>query len=641
VHDLDWDEILKDRTPYADLAFRRKEDQRAYPNWLVLGWRNGLSLPAGFNSGHQIGLLIDREMLPYFGLTSFDALPIPFRCVAADLVSGKEFIFKDGSLAKALRATMSIPGVFTPVRDGQRVYADGGLINNLPSDVAREMGADIVIAVHLSTQPVEAKNIRSFVNVLEQSVKVMIADSEVRGMANADAIVSVEVGTASMTDFKQNEPLIEKGYHAAEQRGKLLESFALDQTTWDQYIKDRESRRRTATPVPEFIEVQGTGADAQSDIRAFLKKFIGKPLDPPKLDRALTLLTGAGRYDRLDYQIAEQGGKQGLLILVHEKGLARATLQPAFEVDGSQAGDVEFRMGTRWTVMDAAGFRSEWRTDFQFGNTYGVASELYRPITAASKWFVAPHASASYTTFMVFERNDPTADYRFYRTGIGGDLGYGFNRFSELRVGYELGNVSSRLRLGTLQIPTIKGQVSAARLRFLLDHTDGPVVPRHGYAFETNFRWYDNSPGAPNAFPAMDAHLGYFHPVSRAGSVFLVSDGGTTFGFRDTGLPQFFLGGASKLSAYGRNELYGNQYYLLRGGYLHDLVTLPSLVGKKVYALATYEAGKVYGAPRQSRFPSDVAAGVLAETVVGPFFVGGSVGDTGHHKWFFQLGRVF
>jgi NTE family protein len=183
--------------------------------------------------------------------------------------------------------------------------------------------------------------------------------------------------------------------------------------------------------------------------------------------------------------------------------------------------------------------------------------------------------------------------------------------------------------------------VSAARLRFLLDHTDGPVVPRHGYAFETNFRWYDNSPGVPNTFPAMDAHLGYFHPVSRAGSVFLVSDGGTTFGFRDTGLPQFFLGGASKLSAYGRNELYGNQYYLLRGGYLHDLVTLPSLVGKKVYALATYEAGKVYGAPRQSRFPSDVAAGVLAETVVGPFFVGGSVGDTGHHKWFFQLGRVF
>src|SRR5579864_6175043 len=153
IAQVNWDEILRDRTPYQDLSFLRKQDQRAYPNSLVLGLRKGLYLPAGLNAGHQIGLLIDRETLPYFGLPSFDALPIPFRCVATDLVSGKEFVFKDGSLAEALRATMSIPGAFTPVHDGQRVYVDGGLVNNLPTNVVRQMGADIVIAVHLETQP--------------------------------------------------------------------------------------------------------------------------------------------------------------------------------------------------------------------------------------------------------------------------------------------------------------------------------------------------------------------------------------------------------------------------------------------------------------------------------------------------------
>src|SRR5262249_42311072 len=107
IQRLDWEEILTDRTRYQDLSFLRKQDQRDYPNSLIIGLRKGLYLPAGLNAGHQIGLLIDRETLPYFGLQSFDDLPIPFRCVATDLVSGKEFIFKDGSLAEALRATMS------------------------------------------------------------------------------------------------------------------------------------------------------------------------------------------------------------------------------------------------------------------------------------------------------------------------------------------------------------------------------------------------------------------------------------------------------------------------------------------------------------------------------------------------------
>jgi NTE family protein len=147
--------------------------------------------------------------------------------------------------------------------------------------------------------------------------------------------------------------------------------------------------------------------------------------------------------------------------------------------------------------------------------------------------------------------------------------------------------------------------------------------------------------GQRKPFPAQDAHIGYFQPVSRKGSLFLISDGGSTFGYRSTGLPQFPLGGASRLSAYGRNELYGNQYYLFRGGYLRELARLPSFFGNRVYAVGSYEAGKVYGALNQSAFPNDFAGGVLAETALGPLFLGGSVGDSGHHKWFFQLGRVF
>jgi NTE family protein len=641
IQGLNWDEILRDRTPYEDLSFQRKQDQRAYPNSLVLGLRKGLYLPAGLNAGHQIGLLIDRETLPYFGLTSFDALPVPFRCVATDLVSGKEFVFKDGALAEALRATMSIPGAFTPVHDGQRVYVDGGLVNNLPTNVVRQMGADIVIAVHLETQPMEAEDIQSLLSVLEQSVRAVISESEVRGLANADAVVSVNLGHFGMRDFTQNQPIMQTGYEAAQNKSKLLERFALGDAEWREYVCDRDSRKQKATPVPEFIQVQGTSAPAQEDIRRYLKGFAGKPLDADKLDPALTRLTGAGRYDTLDYRIVERDGKQGLLIVVKEKGFAPPTLQPAFEVDGSEAGDIEFTLGTRLTLVDVAGFRSEWRTDFLFGNTYGVSSELYRPFWGESKWFFSPHADASDTAFQIYAKNDPLADYRFYRLNVGGDVGYGFSRFSEVRVGYEIGSLSTKLRLGTPQIPAVDGRVGDARLRYFMDHTDDPVIPRRGFSAESNFRWFDASPGATSAFPSLDARLEYFQPVSRLASIFLSSEGGTTFSSRNIGVPQFFLGGPSRLSAYGVNELYGNQYYLFRGGYMHEIVSLPPFVGKKVYAVGSYEAGKMYGALNESKFPNDFAAGVLAETALGPFFAGGSVGDSSHHKWFFQLGRVF
>src|SRR5258707_4184860 len=178
IDGMDWRKILTDRTPFEELSFRRKEDQLAYPNSLIFGLRHGLSLPAGLNAGHQIALIIDRVTLPYNDMPSFDGLPVPFRCVATDLVSRKPYVFKDGSLAVALRATMSIPGAFAPVHDGNAVFVDGGLLDNLPTDVVRQMGAEIVIAVHLETAPPEGKAIQSAFTVLDQSLHVMLVESE-------------------------------------------------------------------------------------------------------------------------------------------------------------------------------------------------------------------------------------------------------------------------------------------------------------------------------------------------------------------------------------------------------------------------------------------------------------------------------
>jgi NTE family protein len=636
-----WDVILGGGLPYEDLSFRRKEDQVAFPNSILLGLRRGLVLPGGLNAGQQISLLIDRETLAYSGVQSFDDLPIPFRCVATDLVTGKQAVFKDGSLSRAMRATMAIPGLFSPIREGEHIYVDGGLVGNLPTDVVRDMGADIVIGVHLQTSPAEAEKIQSLFAILGRSIDVVVAGNEIRGLAGADLVVNIGLQDFNSLEYTKSKEIIARGAQAAEQKSRLLDAYQMDDAAWAQYLERRKALRLTNVPVPQFVKVQGANQVAEENIGRFLSSQAGRPIDTHRLESMLTRLTGIGRYDTAGYQITKQNGQDGLLVTLHEKLYAPPTLQLGFEVDGSESSDVDFTLATRLTFLDVAGYRSEWRTDFIFGNTYGVESELYRPFSPASRWFFSPHARASSAAFKIYQKSDPLAEYRLNRAAIGADIGYGFSRFSEVRLGYEAGTLDARLRLGTPEFASLSGRTGATRLRWLFDHTDDPVTPRSGVNAESNFHWYDTSPGGSNGFPVADLRIGLFKPITRPASLFLVSEGGTTFGSSTSGFPQFFLGGANRLSGYGTNELFGNQFYFFRAGYLHDLWTLPPLAGKKVYAIAGYEFGKMYGFPGASRFPNDFALGVLAETAVGPLVFGGSVGDSGHRKWFFQLGRVF
>jgi NTE family protein len=641
VESQNWDVIIGGATPYEDLSYRRKEDSRAYPNKIIFGLKNGLSLPAGLNAGHQITLLIDRETLAYSKLKSFDDLPIPFRCVATDLVSGKEEVFGNGSLPQALRATMSIPGLFSPVRNGEKVYVDGGLVGNLPTDVVRKMGADVVIAVHLETPPVKPEEIQSLFSVLGKSIDLVIRDNELRGLSGADLIVNVDLRKFTSIDYPKADAIITTGTEAAQAKEKILTPYSLDEASWTQYLQARASRRETAVPVPQFVKVEGTDPNTAKHMEEFLAPLAGKSINDAKLDQRLTRLTGFGKFDWAGYQMIDQAGQNGLLITVHEKNYAPPYLQLGFEVDGSESGDVNFTQAARLTVQDKFGYRSEWRTDVLFGNTYGVDTELYRPLTATSGWFVAPRFSASDTNFKIYRMNDPLAIYRIDKASAGLDLGFGFSRFAEIRFGYETGTYNAKLRLGAPEFPALSSRTGNFRMAFLMDHSDDPIIPRRGYQLQTLFRYFDASPGATENFPSLDLRLSYYQPVSKPGSIFFNAEGGSTFGFNHTGIPQYFLGGPGRLSAYGSNELFGNQYYTFRTGYLHDLFTLPPFVGKKIYATASFEFGKMYGFANESRFPSDVAAGIVAQTALGPVFLGGSVGESGHQKWFFQLGHVF
>jgi NTE family protein len=641
VEEIDWNNVLSGATPYRDLAFRRKEDLRAFPNSLELGLKRGLRPPGGLVSGQPVRLIIDRHVLPYSDGRSFDKLPIPFRCVATDLVSGKSVVFQNGSLANALRATMSLPGVFSPIKEDGKILADGGLLNNLPTDVAKQMGADIVIGVHLTTGPVAPESLHSMFQVAGGSSDVMINANELRGMEQADILITVNLRGYTTLDFSRVHEIIPKGYDGAQERASVLQRLRISDEEWKQYLAERESRVVKAVPTPQFVEVTGTGADLANDIREQFSPFVDKPIDTPALEQKLTRQVGLGRFDSLSYSLIDRDSKQGLLITADEKDYAPPWLKPAFEIDGSDPDNVQFSFGGRLTIADIGGYRSELRTDFSIGSTYLIGTEYYHPFTATSRWFIAPAVYASRSPLNLYAANTFLAEYKLNRVTGGLDFGYAFDRFSELRLGYQAGYLKASRWIGSPLLPSVSGRTGRTRARYAMDRLDNAIIPRSGTALVVEGGWLDAYPGARSGFPSAQMTFDAFHRISRPASLYFTAAGGTVFGSSQTGLPLFSLGGPARLAAYGLNEFLTNQYFYFRGGYLRRLRGSPSFLGKGLFLAAHYEIAKPYGLPRAPTLPNDGVVGLIVDTLFGPVLIGGSIGDSGHRKWFFQVGRVF
>src|SRR6201996_6575584 len=266
VGGIDWSAVLSGQVPFLALSYRRKEDKLAFPNRLDFGLKHGLSFPNGLNSGSGVGLLLDREMLPYYDLKNFDDLPIPFRCVATDITTGNEHVFKDGSLAQAMRSTMSIPGVFAPVVHGEQIYSDGAAVNNLPVNVAREMGAQIVIAVYLDTGPFNKEDVNSLVGVAGRNLSIMVSANELKSMKDANILLKADVSKFTSSDFENSADIIPQGVKVAEGHAAELEKYAVSDEAWQAYLTQRNSRRKTYLPEPRFVDISGMHGVRQTEI---------------------------------------------------------------------------------------------------------------------------------------------------------------------------------------------------------------------------------------------------------------------------------------------------------------------------------------------------------------------------------------
>lgn len=642
---IDWDEAFLPEPVYTQLSYRRKQDRRDFLIEAPLGLKHGLNGPNGFNSGQGVGLLLDRIAFPESSVATFDDLPIPFRCVATDMLSGQGVVLRDGPLAQAVRASMAIPGVFTPVEINGHVLADGGMVQNIPVETVLAMDADAVIAVELRLPPGDPKELETLTGVLTRAVDVMITQNERRSLALAKATVSISMGGFTATDYSRVKELVELGYKSAASQSAALLPYALkDPDEWQQYLAARAARKHRPPDKVETVEVVGADSDTDSRIEKHLTKALRGPLDLSKVDTQLTRLAGEGEFDRLGYEGFTQNGVPALRITTHEKSYGPPFVDLAVNVNGSGVAAFDFSAGARLTFMDVAHRGGEWRNDLLFGSSNLAASEFYQPI-GQSPFFIAPYAFASKLARNSFSGLTRVAVFGDQRAGGGIDIGYNSGRRSEFRIGYEIFDGKLSPLIGATGLPIVNGSTGEFRARYVWDGQDSPSVPSRGTRVMATASRVLQSPGLAHPIGQFDVQTSTFVPLGEKTSLFFDVSGGTTFRGSAGPFQVFALGGPFRLGAYLPYEFLGNHYAYGSLGFRRELYRLPALVGKKIYWGGWYEAGTAFGTATDDPGPVIVRGtfnlGVITDTIVGPIALAGSVSPTGQSRVNFSIGRLF
>ncbi|MGC2731795.1 MAG: patatin-like phospholipase family protein, partial [Candidatus Sulfotelmatobacter sp.] len=571
----------------------------------------------------------------------FDDLPIPFRCVATDMLSGDRVVLRDGSLAKAVRASMAIPGVFTPVEINGRVLADGGMVENIPVETVREMDADTVIAIDLRVPLGEQEQLETLTGVLSRALDVMLLQNERRSLALANAVVTVDTGSFSIDDYDRLHDLIQLGYKSAANQSAILLPYAIkDGAEWQQYLAARSARRRPQPKAVESVVVEGGDSDQDRRFEHSLKSVTSGPLDLPKLETQLTRIAGEGEFDRLGYEGFTQNGVPALRVTAHEKTYGPPFVDLAVNVDGSGVAAFDFAAGARITFMDVEHHGGEWRNDLLLGSSNLAASEFYQPLDD-THLFIAPYVFASKLPRNEFTGETRIAVFGDERAGGGLDLGFNTGQRSELRLGYEIFDGKLAPLIGSAGLASVTGSTGEFRARYVWDGQDSPEVPSRGTRIVTSLSRVLQSPGLLHPIAQLDIQTSTFIPTGPKTSLFFLASGGTTFHGTAGPFQVFTLGGTFHLGAYLPQEFVGNHYVYSSFGFRREFYHLPQLVGGKIYWGGWYEAGSAFNDPSTVVVRGTFNLGVIAETIVGPIALATSVSPTGESRVNLSIGRLF
>lgn len=655
-------DIAFDRNERASLPQSQREDDFQYPIGLSAGYGDGkLKLAAGFVQGNNLLALLQNWTLRLPGNISFDKLPIPFRAVATDLANGAEVVLTQGSLPRAIRASMAAPGLFAPSQLDGRTLVDGGLVRNLPVKLAREMGADIIIAVNIATELRDPLTLNSPAAVAQQMVTILMRQNvqEQIGLLNErDVLIEPDMGNLSFTDFSRGKDGVKAGYDAIERQQAKLAALALPPQQWQAYLAARRSGPVLEQGIRiDAIEIHGTERVPASIVRRSLGVQEGGVYDPVALNRDMARLSTNGDFKSVTQELVDRDGRNVLKIDAEDKSWGPHFLLFGLGMSNNfdGRGDFSLQVGHRLPWITASGL--EWRNDVALGSkATSVHTELRQPVWDTLGLYVAPYAEYGRRRVDLYPDNEansktlPLTELRIETTKVGADLGIPIGRLGELRAGvnYQWLTISPSYNLFPFNQSNDPFQVRQpmARVQLTIDQLDDPLFPRKGYylsavnnmAFGAAENSYSDAQG--KALWAISRGRHTLNAALEAGGTYGNDDNGAG---RNGGLG-FSLGGFQHLSAYASDQFTGN--YLLYGRltYLRDMPELNFPGLRKVVLGSSLEIGEVWrthDAFGKGPYKKSASMFLGGNSVIGPLYFGLAVAPRGVWNLYLQLGRVF
>lgn len=335
IIEQDWEKVLSDKIPLNQVII---EEKPFFENQLVEfpfeKWK--IKMPSGLIYGQQISSLLSQLTLPAYALNNFHHLPIPFCCVGSDIIRGTSVNIHQGSLPDAMRASMAIPTVFTPIQRDSFLLVDGGLVHNFPVSEAKAMGADIIIGVYTGARRADEAKLSSFTGIITQSVFLLSLQDMDEQMPNVNIYIEPDLSDFNASDFKKADSIILQGERAARLQFNQLKTLAdsLNQLAPSLIVNRLQN---IYTLWIDQIEILGNNRYSQQEILGEAGIESGKFLSPAEIDKGINQLYGTNHFEKVNYQLRQELGLNILSIYCIEK--APVLIKAAVNFDSySQAG---------------------------------------------------------------------------------------------------------------------------------------------------------------------------------------------------------------------------------------------------------------------------------------------------------------
>jgi len=625
VLEADWDTIFSGNPPRQELHWRRKADDGRNLTRLEFGiGRDGLSLPSGALGGHELEEMLRRLSAGVQDVNDLRRLPIPFVAMATDLETGAAVELRDAPLSQAMRASMSIPGAFAPVSHEGRLLVDGGLVANLPVEVARRMGAEVIVAVNVGTPLAPRKALGTALGVAQQMVHILTeknVEASKRELRASDVLIEPDFGGLTLIDFSRAAQIIALGEQAARAALPRLRPLAAAPPEYAGFEARRTARAGEPAPVRVArVEVQGLERTNPETVKAQLELPRDRYVSAGEIRDAVRQVNAELKFARVDYRLDTVGDARTLVIQPIEKPWGPHTLRLGGLASTDFGDENTFYVVAAHTLTDVNAWGAEWRNELQLGNASRLSTALYQPLGPGSRWFLQPEIGVRRTSADVFSGDQVVGRVQTTTELATLQLGYTLPRYGFAAVGRALGRAQADTLIAATPQPKVREKADNWNAHLFIDRLDSYAFPRHGYLLNAEYVAYDRDDASAAVLEVSAASL--LAAWTRGRTTLMLN----SYAARSTrdGVGSA-LGGFLNLSGTPRGRFAGSRTFF---GSLIAYREMSDLLGElpaPLYLGGSLEAGNSVDSDDSLTWSGMRHAGsvfLAADTVVGPIYLG-------------------